>query len=587
MAAITYPSGSVLTYTPNAAGQMLSVVDSTDNAHPINYVTGAAYNAPGLLTASTYGQSSSFPGILNTFSYNSRLQPVNLWSSSPTRTLIDLIYDFHVGNGDNGNVYSITNNRDATRSQTFTFDPLNRLISAQNAGTDCSVKLPDGHTEYWGNNYIYDAWGNLNQKQVTKCWAENLNTAVNPLNRLQSYDYDAAGNMTKDNNGTNYVYDAENRISSTSGFSYVYDADGNRVQKINSNTTPATGTLYWYMSSGIVAESDLSGTLQSEYVFFNGERIARKDFPENAVSYYFSDHLKTASVISDATGSSIKSESDYYPWGGELQFVNGDSNHYKFSGKERDTETGLDYFGARYYSNGLGRFITPDWAAKAAAVPYADFADPQSLNLYTYVRNIPTSKADADGHDPLGDILDARIVISAPYAGHAVVDRLSSVGHFLTSAPPHPPIPGPSVNPCLCLPQPSQNNNNNKNQNNSQSSNTSAKADQLKANKTQGKAFEQSVKPELESKQTGVQEQLTVKTETGTKTRVDFAGKESGQTALTEAKSSAEAPLTPNQTKAFPEIEQTGATVVGKGKPGFPGGTKIPPTKVDVVRPND
>src|SRR5476649_1977286 len=98
-----------------------------------------------------------------------------------------------------------------------------------------------------------------------------------------------------------------------------------------------------------------------------------------SVAYYFSDHLKTASVITDSQGN-IKSESDYYPWGGELQFVANDSNHYKFTGKERD-ETGLDYFGARYYSNGLGRFITPDWSAKATAVPYAEFADPQSLNL--------------------------------------------------------------------------------------------------------------------------------------------------------------------------------------------------------------
>src|SRR5438045_7442882 len=153
VATMTYPSGAILTYTPNAAGRMLAVVDTTDNNHPINYVTGAAYNAPGLLTASTYGQSNSFTGILNTLSYNSRLQPVHLWSSSPTRTLMNLIYDFHVGNGDNGNVYAITNNRDTTRSRAFTYDPLNRLLSAQNAGTDCTLRLPDGHTEYWGNNY--------------------------------------------------------------------------------------------------------------------------------------------------------------------------------------------------------------------------------------------------------------------------------------------------------------------------------------------------------------------------------------------------------------------------------------------------
>jgi RHS repeat-associated protein len=139
--------------------------------------------------------------------------------------------------------------------------------------------------------------------------------------------------------------------------------------------------------------------------------------PPGSVSYYFSDHLKTASVITDAAGN-IKSESDYYPWGGDLQFVSNDSNHYKFTGKERD-ETGLDYFGARYYSNGLARFITPDWAAKATAVPYAEFTDPQSLNLYTYVRNIPTTKVDAEGHCP-GDDCN-RITVSVEVARPAEI----------------------------------------------------------------------------------------------------------------------------------------------------------------------
>ena len=87
------------------------------------------------------------------------------------------------------------------------------------------------------------------------------------------------------------------------------------------------------MTPGIVGESDLLGTMQSEYIFFNGERVARKDYPGNAVSYYFSDHLKTASVITDSAGN-IKSESDYYPWGGELQFSNYDSNNYKYGGHE-------------------------------------------------------------------------------------------------------------------------------------------------------------------------------------------------------------------------------------------------------------
>jgi RHS repeat-associated protein len=131
----------------------------------------------------------------------------------------------------------------------------------------------------------------------------------------------------------------------------------------------------------------------------DGERVARKDYPGNAVSYYFSDHLKTASVITDSVGN-IKSESDYYPWGGELQFTNNDSNHYKFTGKERDSETGLDYFGARYYSNALARFVSADWSAQAEPVPYADFTNPQTLNLYRYPSN-PETYPDRDGHQSL------------------------------------------------------------------------------------------------------------------------------------------------------------------------------------------
>src|SRR5207302_1708221 len=126
----------------------------------------------------------------------------------------------------------------------------------------------------------------------------------------------------------------------------------------------------------------------SEYVFFAGRRVARKDLPSGAVSYYFSDHLGSSSVITDASGT-IKTEYEYYPYGGERQIIAGDPNHYKFTGKERDAETGLDYFGARYYGSNLGRFLTPDWSSKPSPVPYAELSDPQSLNLYSYVRNSP------------------------------------------------------------------------------------------------------------------------------------------------------------------------------------------------------
>jgi RHS repeat-associated protein len=70
-----------------------------------------------------------------------------------------------------------------------------------------------------------------------------------------------------------------------------------------------------------------------------------------------------------------------------------------FSGKERDAESGNDYFEARYYSSAMGRFMSPDWSAKEEPVPYAKLDDPQSLNLYAYVLNNPLAGVDADGHD--------------------------------------------------------------------------------------------------------------------------------------------------------------------------------------------
>ncbi len=259
-----------------------------------------------------------------------------------------------------------------------------------------------GKKKFWGNNYAYDAWGNLLGKTLLqtrpglrrrKPERHRRRAQLDSRFRQLDYQYDAAGNMTF--NATpptqTYTYDQENRLTGAAGYTYTYDGDGNRVRK----SSGSTGTLYWYMTPGIVGESDLSGNLTDEYVFFDGERVARKS--TNGVFYYFSDHLKTASVITDSAGN-IKSESDFYPWGGELQFVNNDSNHYKFTGKERDSETQLDYFGARYYSNGLGRWVSADWSPTPIPVPYADLADPQTLNLYGYVRGLPTTKSDIDGH---------------------------------------------------------------------------------------------------------------------------------------------------------------------------------------------
>ena len=68
------------------------------------------------------------------------------------------------------------------------------------------------------------------------------------------------------------------------------------------------------------------------------------------------------------------------------------------TGKERDTESGNDYFGARYYASSMGRSLSPDWAAVPMPVPFAKLDNPQTLNLYQYVGNNPLTGIDPDGH---------------------------------------------------------------------------------------------------------------------------------------------------------------------------------------------
>src|SRR5208283_4124606 len=72
------------------------------------------------------------------------------------------------------------------------------------------------------------------------------------------------------------------------------------------------------------------------------------------------------------------------------------------TGKERDQESGNDYFGARYYASTMGRFMSPDWSAKYEPVPYAKLDNPQTLNLYAYVGNNPLNRTDPTGHYEIG-----------------------------------------------------------------------------------------------------------------------------------------------------------------------------------------
>ncbi len=102
--------------------------------------------------------------------------------------------------------------------------------------------------------------------------------------------------------------------------------------------------------------------------------------------------LGTAQVMTDATGL-IQQESDYYPFGGERVITNTVDNRYKFTGKERDVESGLDHSPFRQYSSNLGRWLSPD--PKRGKV-----GNPQSLNRYAYALNNACSATDPLGLIP-------------------------------------------------------------------------------------------------------------------------------------------------------------------------------------------
>ena len=125
--------------------------------------------------------------------------------------------------------------------------------------------------------------------------------------------------------------------------------------------------------------------------------------PSGTTEFVHQDHLGSTRLLTALNGSVAECD-DYLAFGELLPYSgcnNTQTTTHKFTSKERDLETNLDYFGARFYTSSLGRFVTSDWALTPEAVPYATFTDPHTLNLYAYVRNNPLGHEDADGHDNL------------------------------------------------------------------------------------------------------------------------------------------------------------------------------------------
>jgi len=389
LAHLFYPSSDRVDFKIDNAARVYGVVSQANN-----YVNGNASFAPnGAVTGTSHGSWFSM-----VHQYNKRLQPVLEYLAGGGQYLVKRCYDYHQPGGlnltygavtcnlpavstpgDNSNIYKIENQVDQNRTQTFTYDSLDRVTQGYSTGTN------------WGQAFTIDAWGNLTN--ISAVSGKNLPAGLNAApatkkNQLTGYSYDAAGNLLSDGSGHNFTYDPENRIVTSAGVTYTYDGDGKRVKK-------SSGVLYWTgTGSDALSESNLSGTVSADYIFFYGSRVARVDRPSGTLHYCFSDHLGSTRMVLTPTSSTtwtVDQDPDYTPYGVVVGSANAD--HYKFTGKERDTESGLDNFGARYYASGQARFTSAD----PFTVTPGRIADPQQLNLYSYVRNNPLSHVDPTG----------------------------------------------------------------------------------------------------------------------------------------------------------------------------------------------
>jgi len=227
--------------------------------------------------------------------------------------------------------------------------------------------------------------------------------------------YDAASNVLYDG-ANNYLYDVEGRLCAVQNVAiagipmtgYLYGADGWRVAKgtLSSWTCNAAATnfsptsIYVLGASGEqmteVAISGSTTTWRHTNVFAGGKLLATYAPNTNGATDTFftlTDWLgtKRAEITPDNTFSTFFS----LPYGNGLSTAGdaADAAEHHFTGKERDTESGSDYFEARYYGSGMGRFLSPD----PSGLFYADPSNPQSLNLYSYAQNNPLKNTDPDG----------------------------------------------------------------------------------------------------------------------------------------------------------------------------------------------
>lgn len=374
--------GVTTTVAYDTAGRTSQVTSTLHDAnHPGTLWTANAYGPIGL-TQATLGN-----GIVENVAYDARARRTSDSFLTPGN---QTVYSYALTYYANDSIQSA--NDSANGAWTYTFDNMNRLYTAS-----ASTGPFAGTALQWG----IDQWGNRNTQTVTAGSAPQPSFSSTANNQIFGYCYDAAGHLVDEGtciNGTQqFTYDGVGRIISPDFGStvYIYDASGRRVAKQSGGVSTYE---YLYNVNGDQM-TELTPHGQSLWnrgeVYAGGRHIAT--YYGGTTYFAHTSWLgdeRVHSNLSDGTQDSCAN----LPYGDDLTCPIYGVTPLHFTGKERDTESGNDYFGARFYSSTMGRFMSPDWSAKADPVPYAKQDNPQTLNLYVYVGNDSVSRVDPDGH---------------------------------------------------------------------------------------------------------------------------------------------------------------------------------------------
>lgn len=307
----------------------------------------------GSVTGVGYYTAAPKIGLLKQYSYsNGRSTTLDYTNRRmPLKTLAPVFQkDFTYDN--RGNLKTFTDRLQPTRKKSFSYDRLNRLT---------------GFTGPWGSGtFSYAAGGDRTMRTVagkTDTYSYSNNLLLSGAGK--SFSYNADGDLTQIiQGGTVHAlsYDTFHRMlsyksSTTPLAEFGYDAHGGRAYKKSGGTT--TNYFEDHGNGNILSEIP-DNDPPTNYVYLGSTLVAKLGAADYPVAFYHTDPYGTPHVMTGSDGSIIW-QGDYFPFGQEYDITTAKTaNKKRFIGKEKDAETGLDYFGARYMDDGLGRFISAD-----------------------------------------------------------------------------------------------------------------------------------------------------------------------------------------------------------------------------------